>query len=194
MKEGGQHCAQCQHAGRWAALATRQVSNAAARLVQVMSSQAGGAPSNGGAANLGGIEAAAATVATLQTASSSTLNSMPQSAFERAGSGAPGGGSFAALPGFAGLATGQGSRAASLGGSPCMPNLQAAPPPPPHPPSPAALSPAITPRPSIASPPDGGTASLAQVRFGVSDTNALLASMKVRRALADRLFGTKRCG
>ncbi|KAL4458358.1 hypothetical protein ABPG75_013223 [Micractinium tetrahymenae] len=149
----------------------------------VMSTQAGEAgPSGGAAPNLGGLEAAAASVAALQQASPAALalNGAPQSAFERAPSGASFSGSFACLPGFAGLAAGAGSRAASLGGSPSMPALQAVPPPPPPPPSTAAPSPAITPRASLALPPAGGAASLAPAGLSVEDTNSLLASMKER--------------
>lgn len=148
-----------------------------------MNTQAGDvSPDSSPAASIGGIGAAAAAVAALQTASSGAMvvNSMPQSAFEQAAtSNGPFGGSFVGLPGFAGLVASAGSTAASLGTSPSMVPLQAVAPPPPPPPSPAAPSPAITPRASLAARPAGGAASLAQARLSVEDTNALLASMKV---------------
>lgn len=144
-----------------------------------MNTRAGSAPSADGAPSLGSIETAAAAVSALQGASSPTvgLSSMP-SAFE----GAAGSGPFACLPGFAGLAAGAGSRAASIGGSPSMPAPQALPPPPPPPQSPAAPSPAITPRASMAPSPAVSAAGLPHVSLGAEDTNALLASMKVRSA------------
>ncbi|KAL4429625.1 hypothetical protein ABPG77_008674 [Micractinium sp. CCAP 211/92] len=143
----------------------------------VMNTRAGSAPGTDGAASLASIETAAAAVSALQGASSPTvgLGSVP-SAFE----GAAGSGPFACLPGFAGLAAGAGSRAASLGGSPSMSAPQALPPPPPPPQSPAAPSPAITPCASMAPSPAASPAGLPHVSLGAEDTNALLASMKER--------------